>query len=73
MDAHTMSHAYWKYAEASGSALMSFYQTGDHNDYTSFVHSCQKWADIKDISFVEAANQIHYMFNINPGAKYANV
>jgi hypothetical protein len=72
MDNLTISTQYWVHAIASGSALRDFYETNNYEDYTRFVQSCQSWADLKDIPFVQASNQIHAMFNINPGAKYAN-
>lgn len=63
---------YWALAEESGSALRSFYTTsGDEriNAYTRFSRSCSRFAEENGYSFVEAANKIHNMFNINTGNK----
>lgn len=56
---------YWTLAEQSGSALREFYNTQSHDAYTTFALSCQEWAELRDISYLEASNKIHAMFGIN--------
>jgi len=57
---------YWSLAEQSGSAHREFYTNHNHEAYTRFAQSCQEWADLRDIPYLEASNKIHAMFNINP-------
>jgi len=54
----------------SGSALREFYSTsGDEriNAYSQFVKSCDVFAHLSGISFLEAARQIHTIYDINTG------
>ena len=58
--------------QASGSALRQFYSsTGDERmqAYSDFARSCQQFADNTGISFIEASQRIHSIFNINTGNK----
>ena len=58
--------------QASGSALREFYSsTGEDRmrAYSDFARSCQQFADNTGISFIEASQRIHSIFNINTGNK----
>lgn len=56
--------------QASGSALREFYSsTGDERlqAYSDFARSCQQFADNTGISFLEASQRIHSIYNIKAG------
>ena len=56
--------------QASGSALRQFYSsTGEDRmqAYSQFARSCQQFAENSGISFLEASQRIHSIFNINTG------
>ena len=56
--------------QASGSALREFYSsTGDERlqAYSDFARSCQQFADNSGISFLEASQRIHSIYNIKAG------
>ena len=58
--------------QASGSALRQFYSsTGEDRlqAYSDFARSCQQFAENTGISFLEASQRIHNIFNINTGNK----
>lgn len=58
---------YWNAAQVSGSSLREFYETHEYSAYTRFAQSCQVFAEQSGISFVEASQKIHNMFNIKAG------
>ncbi len=56
--------------QASGSALREFYSsTGEDRmqAYSQFARSCQQFAENTGISFLEASQRIHSIFNIKTG------
>ena len=56
--------------QASGSALRQFYSsTGEDRmqAYSDFARSCQQFAENTGISFIEASQRIHSIYNINTG------
>ena len=58
--------------QASGSALREFYSSNGEQRmkaYSDFARSCQQFADNTGISFIEASQRIHSIFNINTGNK----
>ncbi len=58
--------------QASGSALREFYSSNGEQRmkaYSDFARSCQQFADNTGISFLEASQRIHSIFNINTGNK----
>ena len=66
----TSGEIYWNAAETSGSALRQFYSsTGDErmSAYSQFAKSCEVFAQESGISFLEASQKIHNMFNIKAG------
>jgi len=59
-----------QHIRVSGSALREFYSTiGDEriNAYSQFVKSCDVFAHLSGISFLEAARQIHTIYDLNTG------
>lgn len=60
-------------AESAVSALRQFYGSplnGDRIDaYSRFGRACQEWADENGISFLEASQRIHNIYNTNTGNK----
>lgn len=56
--------------QASGSALREFYASSGEqriNAYSEFARSCQQFANNSGISFLEASQRIHNIFNIKAG------
>ena len=56
--------------QASGSALRQFYSsTGEDRlqAYSDVARSCQQFADNSGISFLEASQRIHSIYNIKSG------
>lgn len=66
----TSGEIYWNAAETSGSALRQFYSSAGEqrmSAYSQFAKSCEVFAQENGISFLEASQKIHNMFNINTG------
>jgi hypothetical protein len=59
--------------ESAVSALRQFYASplnGERVDaYSRFGRACQEWADENGISFLEASQRIHNIYNLNKGNK----
>ncbi len=66
----TSGEIYWNAAETSGSALRQFYSSNGEqrmSAYSQFAKSCEVFAQENGISFLEASQKIHNMFNIKAG------
>ena len=57
--------------DSAVSALRQFYASplnGERIDaYSRFGRACQEWADQNGISFLEASQRIHNIYNTNTG------